>query len=61
MDKNKKDKELKEHKTDNFTEPVCYESLTDKEFDAIIESGLKDYQEGNVNTIEEVFKELDEI
>lgn len=61
MDTNKKDEELKEQTPDSFTEPVCYESLTDKEFNEIIEKGLNDYKEGNVNTIEEVFKELDEI
>ena len=57
----KQDETLKKQPPDNITEPVCYESLTDEEFDAIIESGLNDYKEGNVNTIEGVFKELDEI
>ena len=57
----KQDETLKKQPPDNFTKPVCYESLTDEEFDAIIESGLKDYQEGRVYTPEEVFKELNEI
>ena len=57
----KQDETLKKQLPDNFTKPVCYESLTDEDFYSIIESGLKDYQEGRVYTPEEVFKELNEI
>ena len=49
---------------DNSISDKCilsYDELTDEEFDEIIESGLKDYQEGRVYTPEEVFKELDNI
>ena len=37
------------------------QKLTDKQFDALIERGLKDYQEGRVYTPEEVFNDLDKI
>ena len=45
----------------SYKRPLSYQELTDEEFDELIERGLKDYQEGNVYTTEEVFKELDSI
>ena len=46
---------------DQVKEIISNKELTDEEFDALIEKGLKDYQEGRVYTPEEVFNDLDKI
>ena len=57
----KKDAEMDNIAAIHYKRPVSYQELTDKQFDAIIERGLNDYQEGRVYTTEEVFNELDKI